>query len=99
MLVQLRAVLDRYAANGGAYREEVIPDCGHSPLLEHPEEFRALFTQFLRTAGSRQATPAPLAAAPDPTPSTPAAPATDPSAHAAPPRRGLFGGLFGHRRT
>ncbi|MEO7000668.1 MAG: alpha/beta hydrolase [Ktedonobacterales bacterium] len=48
MVTQIRSVLDRYAANGGAYHEEVFADCGHAPLLEHPERFRALFTTFLR---------------------------------------------------
>lgn len=33
-------------ANGGAYREEVIPDCGHAPHLEGPEEFRRLLFGF-----------------------------------------------------
>jgi pimeloyl-ACP methyl ester carboxylesterase len=99
MVTQMRAVLDRYATNGGAYREEVIADCGHSPLLEHPEAFRALFTPFVRAAAPRQATPATPPAAPrEPTPRSPAEPASDSSAHAAPPRRGLFGGLFGRRR-
>ena len=31
MVGQTRAVLQRYAANGGAYREIVYDDCGHSP--------------------------------------------------------------------
>ena len=29
MVGQTRAVLDRYAAAGGTYREVVYPDCGH----------------------------------------------------------------------
>jgi pimeloyl-ACP methyl ester carboxylesterase len=40
-------VLDSYAANGGSYREEVIEDAGHSPYLEKPEEFNALFHAHL----------------------------------------------------
>lgn len=47
MLAQIRAVLDRYAANGGSYREVVMADCAHSPLIEHAAEFQALFTAFL----------------------------------------------------
>jgi pimeloyl-ACP methyl ester carboxylesterase len=43
MLAQTRAVLDKYAANGGSYREEVIEDVGHSPYLEKPEAFNAVF--------------------------------------------------------
>jgi pimeloyl-ACP methyl ester carboxylesterase len=43
MLAQTRVVLDSYAANGGSYREEVIEDAGHSPYLEKPKEFNAVF--------------------------------------------------------
>jgi pimeloyl-ACP methyl ester carboxylesterase len=42
MVDQTRAVLDRYQDNGGAYREEVIADAGHSPFIEKPVEFNAL---------------------------------------------------------
>ncbi len=48
MVSQTRAVLDRYQANGGAYREVVIADAGHSPHVEKPEEFMAALTEFLR---------------------------------------------------
>ncbi|MCM0674073.1 alpha/beta hydrolase [Micromonospora phytophila] len=41
MVGQTRAVLDRYAAAGGAYREVLLPGCGHSPHLERPAEFVA----------------------------------------------------------
>lgn len=47
MVSQTRAVLDRYAANGGRYREEVFADCGHSPLVEKPDAFRASLFAFL----------------------------------------------------
>ena len=47
MIDQIRAVLERYAANGGAYREEVIADAGHSPFLEKPDEFNRLFHAFI----------------------------------------------------
>ena len=47
MIGQMRAVLDRYAANGGTYREEVLADCGHSPQIERPDEFRRLLFAFL----------------------------------------------------
>ena len=40
MVGQTRAVLDRYAAAGGRYREVVVSDAGHSPHLERPEQFR-----------------------------------------------------------
>ena len=41
MIGQTRAVLERYAAAGGSYREVVLPGCGHSPHLERPAEFVA----------------------------------------------------------
>ena len=47
MVAQTRAVLEDYAGNGGGYREEVIPDCGHSPHVETPEKFRELLFGFL----------------------------------------------------
>ena len=47
MLDQIRAVLEQYKANGGSYREEVIAGAGHSPFLEKPAEFNALFHAFL----------------------------------------------------
>ena len=47
MVSQTRAVLDAYEARGGSYREEVIPDCGHTPPVEKPEEFRRLLFGFL----------------------------------------------------
>ncbi len=48
MVSQMRAVLDRYRAQGGTYEEQVVPDCGHSPHLEYPEVFRAALTTFLQ---------------------------------------------------
>ena len=48
MLVQTRAVLDKYTANGGSYQEEVIADAGHSPYLEQPEAFNKVFHAFLK---------------------------------------------------
>jgi pimeloyl-ACP methyl ester carboxylesterase len=47
MVGQTRAVLDAYAANGGSYREEVMGDCGHTPHVEKPDEFRRLLFDFL----------------------------------------------------
>jgi pimeloyl-ACP methyl ester carboxylesterase len=47
MVSQMRAVLDAYEARGGRYREEVIPNCGHTPHVEKPEEFRRLLFGFL----------------------------------------------------
>jgi pimeloyl-ACP methyl ester carboxylesterase len=42
MVSQTRAVLDQYAARGGQYSEVVIPNTGHSPYIEEPDEFAAL---------------------------------------------------------
>ncbi|MCX4470339.1 Tropinesterase [Micromonospora sp. MW-13] len=50
MVGQTRAVLDRYAAAGGTYREVVLAGCGHSPHLERPAEFVA---ELLALAGRR----------------------------------------------
>jgi len=47
MVTQMRAVLDRYQANGGSYREEVFAGCGHSPQIEKPEAFNELCFSFL----------------------------------------------------
>ena len=49
MKVQTRAVLDRYAANGGAYREVEL-DAGHSPHVERPAEFQAALAAHLTGA-------------------------------------------------
>jgi len=50
MLDQIRAVLERYRANGGAYSEHIVADCGHCPSLEKPDEFNARFHAFLASA-------------------------------------------------
>lgn len=47
MLDQIRAVLQRYADDGGSFREVVIADAAHSPFLEKPEEFNPLLHAFL----------------------------------------------------
>lgn len=39
MITQTRAVLDRYAAAGGTYREVALPDAGHAPHLDEPQTF------------------------------------------------------------
>ena len=47
MVSQIRAVLEQYAAGGGAFQEYVIADCGHSPPIEKPAEFNRLFHGLL----------------------------------------------------
>jgi len=47
MVTQTRAVLDAYAAAGGTYRELALPECGHSPHLEHPTEFVAALVEHI----------------------------------------------------
>jgi pimeloyl-ACP methyl ester carboxylesterase len=50
MVGQMRALLDRYEAAGGAYWERVIADCGHSPQVEKPAEFVAFLREHLTAA-------------------------------------------------
>jgi pimeloyl-ACP methyl ester carboxylesterase len=50
MLSQTRAVLDKYRANGGRYREVVIEEAGHTPYVEKPEEFNTVLHDFLRAS-------------------------------------------------
>ncbi len=48
MIRQTRAVLAEYSARGGRVTDRVIGDCGHTPFIEKPHEFRRLLTGFLR---------------------------------------------------
>jgi pimeloyl-ACP methyl ester carboxylesterase len=48
MVAQTRAVLERYAARGGSYREHVLADTGHSPHVERPAEFQQHVFAFLQ---------------------------------------------------
>jgi pimeloyl-ACP methyl ester carboxylesterase len=45
MKAQTRAVLDRYRANGGSYREVALPEAGHAPHLDEAETFVAELAQ------------------------------------------------------
>lgn len=47
MIRQTRAVLQRYAAAGGTYREVVYAGCGHSPHIERPAEFATALLELL----------------------------------------------------
>ncbi len=49
MISQIRAVFKSYQANGGRYREVILPDCGHSPHVEKQEEVLKLFTEFVES--------------------------------------------------
>ena len=95
MLTQLRAVLDQYRANGGSYEERIFADCGHAPLIEKADEFRAALLAFLgahplegfapaaQSAASAEAAALETPAAPDAPDATDEAPTEQ--------RRGPFG--------
>lgn len=59
MVTQTRTLLQRYAANGGIFWEEVIANCGHSPHLEHPATVVALLRLFFARIGGRGASQQP----------------------------------------
>ncbi|MEV6494570.1 alpha/beta fold hydrolase [Actinoplanes sp. NPDC051633] len=48
MVGQTRAVLQRYADNGGSFREVVYDNCGHSPHVERPAEVTAELLRLLQ---------------------------------------------------
>ena len=54
MVDQTRAVLEKYAAAGGRYREVVIEDAGHMPYIEKPAQFNAVFHDHIETTSSPQ---------------------------------------------
>lgn len=47
MVGQMKAVLDEYAQAGGEVHSVVLPDCGHSPHIERPDEVRAAVLRHL----------------------------------------------------
>lgn len=47
MVGQIRAVLERYQANGGTYQEHVLESVGHMPHIEKPAEFQRIWQAFL----------------------------------------------------
>jgi pimeloyl-ACP methyl ester carboxylesterase len=55
MLAQIRTLLDRYASNGGAYREVVLRNCGHAPMFEQPEQFLTHLRELLEPHRGRTA--------------------------------------------
>jgi pimeloyl-ACP methyl ester carboxylesterase len=94
MLAQIRAVLDRYAANGGRYQEIVFNDCGHSPLIEKREEFIAAFRAFAGDTAARVPEPASAAS----TLASEASPAATTVVAADKPRRRGLSSLFFWRK-
>jgi pimeloyl-ACP methyl ester carboxylesterase len=52
MKVQTRAVLDRYRANGGTYREVALPEAGHAPHLDEAATFDAELAQHIAGAAA-----------------------------------------------
>jgi pimeloyl-ACP methyl ester carboxylesterase len=48
MIGQTRAVLDRYSAAGGDYREVVIEGAAHVPFITTPEQYDEAFHTFLQ---------------------------------------------------
>ncbi len=84
MLAQIRAVLDRYAANGGRYQEMVFADCGHSPLIEKRDEFVAAFRAFASATAAKTSVPV---SNDSPPPAAEASSTSAPVAEAGKPRR------------
>jgi pimeloyl-ACP methyl ester carboxylesterase len=50
MVGQTRAVLERYQAAGGRYREIVFEGCGHGPVVERSAEVAALIQEQVESA-------------------------------------------------
>jgi pimeloyl-ACP methyl ester carboxylesterase len=48
MVSQTRHVLDEYQSKGGSYEEVVIAETGHTPYVEKPDEFMAVFMKVLQ---------------------------------------------------
>ncbi|MGB1276786.1 MAG: alpha/beta fold hydrolase, partial [Nannocystaceae bacterium] len=57
MLAQTRHVLNAYAQSGGAFKEVVFDNCGHSPHIEQPERFLRELRRFLRHVHSQPVAP------------------------------------------
>jgi pimeloyl-ACP methyl ester carboxylesterase len=47
MVGQTRAVLQKYAQNGGAFREVVMEGCAHACILEQPDKVADEMESFL----------------------------------------------------
>ena len=53
MVTQIRTVMSLYKANGGQYKEVILPGCGHSPHIEKPGEVFELVHSFLLSTDQR----------------------------------------------
>src|SRR3954452_22053595 len=49
MVTQIRAVLERYAAEGGSVRSELLTGSGHGPIFDNAERWTAIFFDFLKS--------------------------------------------------
>ena len=49
---QLLSVLGQYEKRGGPVEKHIITDCGHSPFIENPDQFRTIFHRFLNAQRS-----------------------------------------------
>lgn len=49
MVGQTRYVLEKYKEAGGDYTEAVLAETGHTPYIEKPDEFNALFHEILKS--------------------------------------------------
>lgn len=49
MVTQIRDVLGRYAAAGGAVRTEIFEESGHGPVFDSTERWKATFFDFLES--------------------------------------------------
>jgi pimeloyl-ACP methyl ester carboxylesterase len=47
MVGQTRYFLEKYSAAGGSFTEVIIPNTGHVPFIEKPEDFNAVFHQHI----------------------------------------------------
>jgi pimeloyl-ACP methyl ester carboxylesterase len=48
MVSQTRHLLEQYQVQGGEFEEIIIADTGHSPYIEKPQEFMAIFKKVLK---------------------------------------------------
>lgn len=54
---QTRSVLNQYQANGGSYKEVVIADAGHTPIVEKPDEVMIHYLELLNSVTSVETSP------------------------------------------